>query len=131
MTTPRLLRFGIIGLVIAQCIVWLVAGSIVWSFRDLMVGSGSPQAAHDTQFALAIFVGAAVNLVALVPFLIRSGGLSVVLLLAVQAADLVVTLIEGVLVSPWWWLITVAAGLTLALMYVFRRAPVRVAARVP
>ena len=101
MTRPQLLRLGIVVLAVVQCLVWLVAGSIVWSFRDLMVGTGSPDAADNARFAIAIFAGAAINGIALVPFLLRPRRWF--LLIAVQIADLVVTLAESLLISEWWW----------------------------
>ena len=129
MTRPQLLRLGIVVLVVVQCLDWLVAGSIVWSFRDLMVGTGSPEAADNARFAIAIFAGAAINGIALVPFLLRQRGWGWFLLIAVQIADVVVTLADSLLISEWWWLITIVAGLTIGFLYLFRRASAPFAAR--
>lgn len=127
MTRAQLLRLGIVALVVVQCLVWVVAVSIVWSFRDLMVGTGSHEAADNARFAIAIFAGAAINGIALVPFLLQQRGWGWVLLIAVQIADVVVTVAEALLISEWWWLITVLAGLTIGFLYLFRRAAVATA----
>ena len=129
MTRLRLRRLGIIVLVIVQCLVWLVAASVAWSFRDLMVGAGSPEAANNARFAIAYVGGAAINGIALVPFLLRRRGWGWLLLMAVQITDVVVTMAEGLLISGWWWLITVVAGLTIAFLYLFRRTAEPIAAR--
>lgn len=79
-------------MVVIQCLVWLVAASIVWSFRDLMVGAGSPEAANDSRDAISALAGGTINGVALVLFLLRQRGLGWFLLIAVQCVDVVATL---------------------------------------
>jgi hypothetical protein len=110
-------------MVAAQILIWLVAGSVVWSFRSLVVGAGSIQDANNAGFAVAIFVGAAVNAIALLAFLLRKSGSGWLVLIGVQIVDVAVTVAEGALVSPWWWLIGIFAGVTIALLYLLRPTP--------
>ena len=105
----------------AQILIWLVAGSIVWSFRDLMVGVGSKESAYNSRFAIAVFGGAGINAIAALAFLLRQRRRAWVLLVAVQGGDFVFTVAEGALLSHWWWLISAVAAITLALLYVFPR----------
>jgi hypothetical protein len=119
----RWLLLGTYALVAGQILIWLVAGSIVWSFRSLVVGAGSIQEANNAGFAVAIFVGAAVNAIAFLAFLLRKNGSGWLVLIAVQIADVAVTAAEGALVSPWWWLIGMFAGVTIALLYLLRPTP--------
>ncbi len=120
-TKSRLAWLGIVVLVAAQCVVWVVAGSILWSFRDLMVGAGSPQATENARFAVASFSVGAINALALLLFMLRPHGWGWSLLFAVQLADLAITAWEGFVVSEWWWLVTVLAALMIACLHFFRR----------
>ena len=119
---PRLLLIGIVVLVVVQCLVWLVAGSIVWSLRGLMVGAESPEAADNARFAIAIFAAAATNGIALLSFLLRQRGWGWLLLIVIQSADVLATLAGTLLISAWWGLITVVAALTIAVLYLFQRS---------
>ena len=112
----RSLWLGVLVLGLAQFLVWLAAGSIVWSFRNLMVGPGSSGAANNTRFAVAIFGAAVVNGFALLIFLRQSRGWGWLILLAVQIGDLVFSLAAGFYISTWWWVITGLGGLTIALL---------------
>jgi hypothetical protein len=113
-------RIGIVALVVAEIVVCLVAGSIVWSFRDLMVGAGSPQAASNAGFAIAIFCAAAINAIALLPFIARPYGWGWFVLIALQVGDVTVSLAWAFLISAWWWLLVGIAGLTIGLLFAFR-----------
>lgn len=122
MTGQRLLWLGrgIVALVVLECLVWLVAGSIAWSFRDLIVGPTSPEAASRARFAIAIFGGAAINGLALLPFLLRPRGWGWFLLVAVQIGDVLGSLAWVRFISHDWWLTTGVGGLTVALLCLFR-----------
>lgn len=119
---PRFLLIGIVVLVVVQCLVWLVAGSIVWSLRDLMVGGGSPEAAHNARFAISIFAAAAINGIALMAFLLRQRGWGWLMLIVIQSVDVLTTLAGTLLISTSWGLITVVAALTIAVLYLFQRS---------
>jgi hypothetical protein len=120
MSGRKAFRVGIVALAAVQVGIWLVAGSIAWSFRDLMVGSGSPQAASNASFAIVIFGVAAINAIALVPFLARSHGWGWFVLTAVQLGDIALCLAWASPDSVWWWLIIGVAGFTIAALLAFR-----------
>jgi hypothetical protein len=115
----RQLLAGVAVLVVTQCLVWVVAGSIWWSFRGLMAGGpASPHGADDAHFAIAVFIAAAVNGAALVPFLLLRRRWSVILLIVIQALDALVALPLTLLISVWWILITIVAAPTIALLFI-------------
>jgi hypothetical protein len=123
------LRIGVVALALVQCGFWLLAASITWTFRGLMVGVDSPRGHLDAVLSLAEFVWFAVNLAALLAFLIRRRGIGLWSIAAVTLLDVAATLAMGVWVmsysfwehgSEWWWATAVAAA-TLLLMYVLRR----------
>ena len=120
MTWPKSIRFAIILLVLVQTGLWAFAGSIEWSFRDLLVGPGSSETVANAHFATALFVGAAINLIALVPFLsgVRWGWLVLTL---VQVVDAFIAAAAALLVSADWWLVTFVAGITALLLIAWRR----------
>lgn len=117
----RPLLLGIGAVVVIQILIWWWAGSLVWSFRDVVVGVGSPEAAAGARFALAVFAGAGINAIALLAFLFRQRGWGWAVLFAVQWVDLAVTLAWGALISPWWWLISAAAACAIALLFLLRK----------
>ena len=123
MTRRQWLLAGIIGLALAQCAVWFFAAGIAWSFRDLMVRPGSAAAASRTRFAIALSIGLGVNLIALVVFLFRRQGWGRLLLVAVQAANVVFSLWLMAAIGFDWldaFLFTVPAAATLAMLFAFR-----------
>jgi hypothetical protein len=124
LTGRRWFLAGIGVIVVAQILIWLVAGSTIWTFRDLMIATGSKDASDNSGFAIAAFVGAGINTIAFLAFLLRQDGWGWVLLICVQIADVVVTLAEGALVSQWWWSTSVVAAVTVALLYFHRRGRV-------
>ena len=124
MKPSRLLLSGIVVLVVVQCLVWLAAGSIVWSLRGLMVGAESPEATDNARFALSIFAAAAVNGIALVSFLLRARGWGWLMLIVIQSLDFLATLAAALLISAWWGLITAAAVLTIPALFLFQRSTV-------
>jgi hypothetical protein len=126
MTWARSIRFAIILLALVQTGVWAFAGSVEWSFRDLLVGAGSSEAVANERFAIALFVGAAINLMALVPFLsgVRSGWLVLTL---VQVVDALIAAAAALLVSMDWWLVIFVAGVTTLLLIAWRRCSTAVA----
>jgi hypothetical protein len=123
------LVIGVAALALVQCGVWLFAASITWTFRGLMVGIDSPEGHLRAMVSLAEFVSLAVNLAALLAFLIRRRGLGMWSLAAVTVFDLAATLALGVWVmsrsfwehgAEWWWL-TADAAVTLVLIYMLSR----------
>jgi hypothetical protein len=122
MTSRRWLLAAVSATVAAQIVIWLVAGSITWTFRDLMVGTGSKEAADNTRFAIAIFGGAGVNGAAFLAFLFRQRGWGWLLLMAAQIADVAIALAGGALISPWWWLISLVGAVAALLLFLLRRA---------
>ena len=122
MKHTRFLLYGIVVLVVVQCLVWLVAGSIVWSLRGLMIGSASPEAEANARFAICIFAAAAINVIALVYFLLRQRRSGWFVLVVTKSADVLTTLAMALLVSAWWGLITADAGVTITVLYLFRRS---------
>jgi len=105
-----------------QCAIWLVAGWLGWSLRDLMVGPGSPQSDVRARFAVAIFAGATANALVLGLFLVRQNGWAWWIVLAMQILDLAVATAAAILVNQWWWLISGVAAATLLLLFVNRGA---------
>jgi hypothetical protein len=123
------LRIGVVALALVQCGFWLLAASLTWTFRGLMVGVDSPRGHLDAALSLAEFVWFAVNVAALLAFLIRRRGIVMWSLAAVTLLDLAATLAMGVWVmsysfwehgSELWWF-TADAALTLALIYMLGR----------
>jgi hypothetical protein len=123
------LVIGVVALALVQCGFWLFAASITWTFRGLMVGIDSPEGHLRAIVSLAEFVSLAVNLAALLAFLIRRRGIGMWSLAAVTFLDLAATLAMGVWVmsrsfwehgSEWWWS-TADAAATLVLIYMLSR----------
>lgn len=106
-----------------QSAIWLVAAWIVWSFRGLIVGTGSPESDVNARFAVAIFAGAVANALVLVLFVVRRRkGWAWWIVLAMQILDLAVATVAAIFVNQWWWLISSVAAATLLLLFVNRRA---------
>jgi len=120
MTWLRSIRVAIVLLALVQISIWVFAGWISWDFRYLMIGPGSPEVINRERFAIGLFIAAAINLIALVPFLlsVRSGWLFLKL---VQIADAIVSLALLVTVSTDWWLVTTPAAITTLLLVAWRR----------
>jgi hypothetical protein len=120
MTWRRSIRVAIVLLALLQIGIWVVAGWISWDFRYLMIGPRSPEVINRERFAIALFIAAAINLIALVAFLLRlRWGWS--LLTLVQIADAIVSLTLLVIVSTDWWLVTAPAAITTLLLFAWRR----------
>lgn len=64
----RRVRRAIIVLALVEVGLWLFAGWFGWELRYLMVGPGSPEAINRERLAVATWAGAAVDLLALIPF---------------------------------------------------------------
>lgn len=119
----RWLLGGVVVLVVTQCLIWVVAGSIWWSFRGLMAGGpASPHGADDAHFAIAVFIAAAVNGAALVPFLLLRRRWGVILLIVIQGIDALVALPLTFLISVWWILIAIVAAPTIAVLFIVGRS---------
>lgn len=105
---------------LVQIGIWVFTGWLGWDLRYLMIGPGSPEVLNRERFAIGLFMVAAVNLIALVPFLsgVRWGWL---ILTLVQIADATVSLALLVTVSIDWWLVTTPAAITTVLLFVWRR----------
>jgi hypothetical protein len=116
---------GIGGTAVVECFIWFFAASILWSTRDLLVGTGSSQAADNANTAVAAYVATGINLIALPAFLVLCRRWGWWLLAGIQAANLVVSLAAGFWLSPTWWLISGVAGLTLAGLFLVRFGQVR------
>ena len=125
MTGPRWLLIAIVGTAVVECCIWFFAASILWSTRDLLVGASSTQATENAHTAVAAYVALGINVIALPAFLVLRRRWVWWLLAGIQAGDLVVSLAAGIWLSPTWWLISGAAGLTLAGLFVFRFGQVR------
>jgi hypothetical protein len=109
-----------IVVVAIECLVWLFAGALEWSARNVMVGAGSPPAAANARFALEIFAAAGLNIIGLIGFLVLNRQRSWWLLTGLQLADLAVTVSAGVLLRPGWWILSALAALALVLLYLSR-----------
>ncbi len=103
-----------------QCAIWLGAGWLGWSLRDLMVGPGSPQSEASARAAVAIFGVAAANGLVLVLFLVRRNGWAWWIVVAMQLLDLAVATSAAIFVNQWWWLFSGVAAATLVLLSVNR-----------
>jgi len=111
---------GVVGLVTAEVLVWIAAGSIWWSFQGLLRGGpGSEAAIEDARFALAMFVGAAANAAVLLLFLVRRRRRFSIALGALQAVDIVVAVALALLIDEWWFVIAALAAPALALIAVY------------
>jgi hypothetical protein len=120
MTWLRSVRVAIVLLAFVQISIWVFAGWISWDFRYLMIGPGSPEVINRERFAIGLFIAAAINLVALVSFLLRVR-LGWLFLTLVQIADAIVSLALLVTMSWDWWLITTPAAITTVLLFAWRR----------
>lgn len=107
---------------LVECIGWFFVASILWSFRFLLVGPWSPEAADRTHWALLVFAGTAFNCIALIAFLIRWRGWGWLVLSGVQIADLIFSLTATVVVEAHWGLFSAGAALMLILLFLFRRS---------
>ena len=118
MTWPRWVRAAIALLALVQISIWVFAGWVGWDLRYLMIGPGSPEVLSRERIAIGLFMVAAINLVALVPFLlgVRGGWL---ILTLVQIADSTVSLALLATVSIDWWLVTAPAAITTVLLFVW------------
>jgi hypothetical protein len=114
----RWLFVGIAALALGQIVVWLLAGSIVWTFRNVMVGAASPQAQANARLAIAIFLAAGLIAVAFAAFLAWPRPSTRLLLLAVQTSALAVTLIQGAVRSSTWLVLSILSLFTIALLFV-------------
>jgi hypothetical protein len=119
--TRRTLLMAIVALVLLSCGVWYVAASIIWATRNLIVGSGSPEAAASARFAVQVYVATGINVIALLIFLIRRNGWGWWLLAVVQLGDFAYSVVEGIVRSTTWWPLSALAALILVLLYLFRR----------
>ena len=61
----RVLLIGTVALVVVNCFVWYVFASIIWSTQDLIVGSGSLEAAASARFAVEVYAVTGINVIAL------------------------------------------------------------------
>jgi len=125
---------GVILLAAVQCALWLLAASLTWSFRYLMVGPSSAEAHVRTVVSLAEFAWLGANLVGLVAFSVRRRGVAVWLLAGLTACDLLASFTLGYRVAStngsldsadWWWL-TADAAVTLVLIYLLASPQSRV-----
>jgi hypothetical protein len=116
----RRVRRAIILLALVEVGLWLFAGWFGWELRYLMVGPGSPEAINRERLAVAIWAGAAVDLLALIPF--WSGarwGWSILFL--VQIAGIAASLVLLLTVSTDWWLFALLAAIIATLLVAWRR----------
>jgi hypothetical protein len=120
MTWLRSVRVAIVLLALVQISVWVFAGWISWDFRYLMIGPGSPEVINRERFAIGLVIAAAINLIALVSFLLRVR-LGWLFLTLVQIADAIVSLALLVTMSSDWWLVTTLAAITTVLLFAWRR----------
>src|SRR5207248_11565901 len=72
----------IVVLELAQCVWWIIAGSVMWSLRGLVYEPSSPQIAYNTRFAAALFALGGINVLAFIGFLVRPAGWGALVLAA-------------------------------------------------
>jgi hypothetical protein len=94
----RWLLVGTVVLAVAQCALWLFSASVMWSLRNL--GFPAYQAEHNARFALALFVVAAINALAVIAFLGRRRERGWLVLAAVQLGNIPSRLATEVSVRP-------------------------------
>ncbi len=104
----------------AQCLSWASDAAIAWSARGWLV---------DSRFALALWVGAGLNLLGLLAYLVRRLRWGRSALAAVQVGNILFSLAASVVVSPVWLVLDTAPALvTLILILALRRTDVTSAA---
>jgi hypothetical protein len=108
----RWLLVGIVVLAAAQCGFWLIGAWSAWS-----VGSWL----SSLQFAIALSIGAGLNVLALLAFLIRRWEWGRVLLPAVQVGNVLFALVASATVSPAWLLLGAAPAVATLLLILLRR----------
>src|SRR6267143_1703427 len=116
-----MLLAGVIVLAVAQCTLWLLDALLSWEFRGLLLDSASDQVAFNARFAIAIVVGAAINLIALAAFLLRRQGPGELVLTAVQVGNLLFSIYAAISVSAAWLLLGAAPAVATFVLLVLRR----------
>jgi uncharacterized membrane protein len=117
MTRRRLLLAGTIAVAGALCLFWIGGAWIGWSICCWLI---------SMNFALALTVGAAVNVFGLLAFLVRRQRWGIRILGAVEVGNILFALAASVLVSPTWlWLDAAPAAVTLILIFALARADAR------
>lgn len=87
-----------------------------------MVGVNPAEAAEQARIAIELGAMGALNLLALIPFLLRRGEWGWWLVLGTQAGLFALALIEGVLTDLGWFYFSSLPLLTLFLLIAFRKA---------
>jgi hypothetical protein len=116
MDRRRWLLAGTIVLAAAQCGSWLFDTLIAWSAAGWLV---------STLLALELTIGAGLNILGLLAFLLRGWGFSRSAFPAVQVGNILFSVGASVVISPVWLLLGAAPALaTLILFFLFRREDV-------
>ena|ERR1700694_2923125 len=114
MDRRRWLLAGTIVLATAQCGSWLFDALIAWSAGGWLV---------STLLALELTIGAGLNILGLLAFLLRGWGFSRSAFPAVQVGNVLFSVGASLLISPAWLLLGAAPAIaTLILYFLFRRA---------
>lgn len=131
MARRRLLVAGTIGLLLAECLLFVLLVTAGWAFRDLMLPPGDPEIAVRTRTVFANAAWLAVNLIGLVGYVYRKQGFGRSVILIVLAFDILNSLraAVGFILSSdtstavQWLLLTVIPTAALVLVLMQPRAP--------
>jgi hypothetical protein len=120
----RWLHLVTVVVAVALCGWWTLGGWAMWSFRGFMLEPSSPEIADNTRFAVALISVAAINIAALIGFLVRPlrwGGL---VLAAALLGDIAFSLWASVSRDNIAWLVLggAPAAVTLVLVLLFRKS---------
>ena len=134
LTQRRLLFAGTIGLILAECLLFLYLVVVGWAFRSMLLPAGDPEIAVRTRTVAANAVWLAINLLGLLAFAYRREGFGRYLILGVLAFDIVNSVLAGIefvlrsdsATAIQWWLLTLVPALALVLVLMqMRQAPAR------
>jgi hypothetical protein len=120
----RWLQLGAVVLALGQCGWWIISAWMVWYFRGLMLDPSSPQIADNARFALALLAVAAINIGALIGFLVRPMRWGGLVLTAVLLGNIAFSLWASVSRDNFAWLLLggVPAAVTLVVVLLFRKS---------
>jgi hypothetical protein len=111
---------GIVGLAAALCAFWVFGAGVT---RSICCGW-----LVSTTFVTAVWIGAAVNLLGLLAFVVLSKTAGTPILGTVQVGNILFALVASVAVSPAWLLFVAAPAIVILILTVlFHKSEVRAA----
>lgn len=114
----RWLRLVTVVVALAQCGWWTLSAWLLWNFRGLMLEPSSPQIADNARFAVTVLVVAAVNIAALIGFVIRPFRWGGLLLAAVMLGNIAFSVWASVYRDNIAWLVLSGAPAAVTLVVV-------------